>query len=236
MGGCKNKMVKKPLIIILGGSSELAQKVQLNLVKKYKIICCYNKNIPKKIKGIKYIKLNLNQKNNYKILNKVKLNNQKIIVINFASIKIDKISLYVTQSDLKKTFEVNTFSFFSILQKILPNMMKKKWGRVINISSTGGLAGEKGTLLYSASKNASLSMIKVMSKEYPTFNITFNTLALGNFNYGMYKKLSKKIKKEILNKIPSKKTGNVKNIGNAIDFICRSDYINGSTINIDGGY
>lgn len=236
VGSCKNKMVKKPLIIMLGGSSELAQKVQTNLVKKYQIICFYNNNIPKRIKKISYIKLNLNKKNNLKIFNKVNLNNKKIIIINFASIKIDKISLHVTMSDLKKTFEINTFSFLKILQRILPTMMKKKWGRIINISSTGGLKGEKGTLLYSSSKNATHSMIKVMSQEYAEFNITFNSLSLGNFNYGLFKKLEKKIKENILKKIPSKKTGNIKNINNAINFIINSDYVNGSLINIDGGY
>ena len=55
------------------------------------------------------------------------------------------------------------------------------------------------------------SMIKTMSKEYGAFNITFNTLALGNFNYGLLKKLNKKLrKKKFSNKIPSQKTGDVK--------------------------
>ena len=79
-------------------------------------------------------------------------------------------------------------------------------------------------------------MIKTMSKEYGAFNITFNTLALGNFNYGLFKKLNKRLRKKILNKIPSKKTGDVKNIFNAIQFLVDSDYVNGSLIKIDGGY
>ena len=115
-------------------------------------------------------------------------------------------------------------------------MIRSKWGRVINISSTGGLAGEKGTLLYSTSKNASLSMMNVMAQEYGVFNITFNTLILGNFNFGLFKLLKKDIKENILNKIPTKKTGGVINIYNAIKFIIESDYVNGASIRIDGGY
>ena len=63
------------------------------------------------------------------------------------------------------------FSFFYIIQNILPILIKNKWGRVINFSSTGGLAGEIGTLLYSSSKYASLGMTKVLSKEYPINNL-----------------------------------------------------------------
>lgn len=115
-------------------------------------------------------------------------------------------------------------------------MIKNKWGRVINISSTGGLAGDKGTLLYTSSKNASLGIMRVMSQEYAIFNITFNTLLLGNFNFGMFKLLNKKIQDKVLKKIPSKKTGKVVNIYNAIKFLINSDYVNGASIKIDGGY
>ena len=114
-------------------------------------------------------------------------------------------------------------------------MLREKWGRVINISSVGGLKGDKGTLLYSSSKNASASMMNVMSQEYGKFNMTFNTLKLGNFNYGLFKKLNPNIKKNIINKIPSKKTGKIINIINAIEFLIESDYVNGSSISIDGG-
>ena len=115
-------------------------------------------------------------------------------------------------------------------------MIRVKWGRVINFSSTAGSVGEKGTLLYTASKNATHGMINVMSKEYAQFNITFNTLELGNFDYGLFKKLKPSMRKKIISNIPSKKTGNIKDIYNAINFIINSSYVNGSKINVDGGY
>ena len=74
-----------------------------------------------------------------------------------------------------------------------------------------------------------------MSKEYGKFNITFNTLKLGNFNFGLFKKLNKSLRDEILKKIPSQKTGNIRNIYNALEFLVKSEYVNGSSINIDGG-
>jgi len=79
-------------------------------------------------------------------------------------------------------------------------------------------------------------MIKVLSKEYAKFNITFNTIKLGNFNIGMYNRLKEKTKDDILKKIPSGKTGDIKNIFNAIEFVIKSDYVNGSEIAVDGGF
>ena len=79
-------------------------------------------------------------------------------------------------------------------------------------------------------------MMKVLSKEYAKFNITFNTIKLGNFNMGMFNKLNNKTKENILKKIPSGKTGDIKNIYNAIKFIINSNYVNGAEIAIDGGF
>ncbi|KPU82492.1 hypothetical protein JI56_02095 [SAR11 cluster bacterium PRT-SC02] len=230
-------MVKKPIILFFGGSSGIVKAMIKYFDMKYKIVSFYNKNKPSKIKNVEYKKLDFqNDKKIISTIKKLSLENSKIVIVNFASIKIDKISMFVNKTDIEKTFKINTFSFLKIIQLILPKMMKNKWGRIINISSTGGLDGDKGTLLYSSSKNASHSMMKTMSKEYGAFNITFNTLALGNFNYGLFKKLNKRLRKKILNKIPSKKTGDVKNIFNAIQFLVDSDYVNGSLIKIDGGY
>ena len=165
----------------------------------------------------------------------IDLSKYKLVILNFASIKIDKLSLYVGENDYKKTMEVNVNAFLKIINKVIPFMMKNNWGRIINVSSTGGILGDKGTILYSMSKNASLGMMKVMSKEYGKFNITFNTLKLGNFNHGLFMKLKKDFREKLLEKVPSKKTGNIKNILFAIDFLIKTDYVNGSSINIDGG-
>ncbi len=230
-------MVKKKLILVFGASSGVGKELSKLLSRKYKIIAFYNKNKPKFDKKIQMKNLNFLKENEVKKIPKIiNLNNFKIVILNFASIKIDKMSLFVNKVDFSKTVQINIHSYFKIIQTILPVMMKNSWGRIINISSTGGAAGEKGTMLYSMSKNAMHGIMKVMSKEYGKFNITFNTLKLGNFNYGLYKKLNKNIQKKILEKIPSNKTGDIKNIFFAVEFLMNSDYVNGSSINIDGGY
>ena len=235
MGYCKNKMVKKNLILFFGSSGGIGQELNKILIKKYKVISFYNKTrISKKGKLTKKINF-LSNKDINNISKIVNLNNYRIIILNFASIKIDKLSLYVEEKDYKKTMEINVNGFFKVINKVIPFMMKNKWGRVINVSSTGGILGDKGTILYSMSKNATLSMMRVMSKEYGKFNITFNTLKLGNFNLGLFKKLNKEYRKKLLNKVPSKKTGDIKDILFAIDFLIKANYVNGSSINIDGG-
>ena len=81
---------------------------------------------------------------------------------------------------------------------------------------------------------ATLGLSKVISLEYGKFNITSNTIRLGNFNTGMYKKLSKSKQEELINQIPSKKLGDFKDIVSTINLIIKSNYINGAEINIDG--
>ena len=230
-------MDSKKIILVLGASSGIASELNKFFHKKFPMYFFYLKNKPKNLKNTQSIKLDLN---NYKklstTLNKLNFKKKKIIILNLASVKYDKISYNINNTDLEKTFSVNCFSFLNFIQYFLPTMINLKWGRVINFSSTAGSIGEKGTLLYTSSKNATHGMINVMSKEYAQFNITFNTIELGNFNFGLFKKLNLEMRKKIISNIPSKKTGNIKDIYNAVQFIINSSYVNGSKINVDGGY
>ena len=220
-----------------GGIGNLLTKT---LSKKFKMICIYNKKKPKLLKSVRALKIDYNNTAALKKvcdkLKKIILLEKKIIFLNLAAIKIDRISLNIKKKEMNESFNVNYFSFFYITQSILSSLIKNKWGRIINFSSTGGLNGEIGTLLYTSSKYATLGMMKVLSKEYAKFNITFNTIKLGNFNMGMFNKLNNKTKENILKKIPSGKTGDIKNIYNAIKFIINSNYVNGAEIAIDGGF
>ena len=233
-------MKKNFLIIISGASGGIGQLLIKKLSEKFKILFIYNQKKPKFAKTAKYLKIDYNEASKIKNacikLRKMTSSEKKIIFLNLAAIKIDKISIHINKNEMNKTFNINYFSLFYLIQGILPNLIKNKWGRVINFSSTGGLAGEIGTLLYTSSKHASIGMMKVFSKEFAKFNITFNTIKLGNFDAGMYKKLTTNAKADILKKIPSKKTGDINSIYNAIKFIISSNYVNGSEVSVDGGF
>lgn len=232
-------MKKRFLIIISGANGGIGQLLIKRLSEKFKILCIYNQKKPKFAKNIKYLRINYNETSKIKNasikLKKMTLLEKKIIFLNLAAIKIDKISINISKKEMNETFNVNYFSLFYLIQAMLPNLMRNKWGRIINFSSTGGLAGEVGTLLYTSSKHASIGMMRVFSKEFAKFNITFNTIKLGNFDTGMYKKLNKIAKANILKKIPSQKTGDINSIYNAIRFIINSNYVNGSEVAVDGG-
>jgi 3-oxoacyl-[acyl-carrier protein] reductase len=233
-------MKKKFLIIISGASGGIGQLLIKKLSKKFKILCIYNQKKPKFTKTANFLKIDYDEPSKIKNasirLKKMTLSEKKIIFLNLAAVKIDKLSIQINKNEMNKTFNVNYFSLFYLVQAILPNLIRNKWGRVINFSSTGGLSGEVGTLLYTSSKHACTGMMKVFSKEFAKFNITFNTIKLGNFDAGMYKKLTKNAKANILKKIPSEKTGDINSIYNSIKFIIGSNYVNGSEVSVDGGF
>ena len=118
---------------------------------------------------------------------------------------------------------------------LIPLMIKNKWGRFMFVTSTGGMRGDIGTASYSASKMGLIGLSRVISKEYSKFNITSNIISLGTFDTGLFQDLSEEKRKEIIDMIPSRKLGDIENIINSVDFIIKSDYVNGSIINIDGG-
>ena len=113
-------------------------------------------------------------------------------------------------------------------------MISEKWGRVIHLSSVAGIRGMQGTLAYSTAKTGLLGMSRVLAREHARFGITSNVLVLGYFNTGLIETLSDKIRNAIIEEIPSKKLGEPSNIVNAVEYIIKSEYTNGSVLNIDG--
>jgi 3-oxoacyl-[acyl-carrier protein] reductase len=226
-------MEKNKLIIIAGSSGGIGTLVLEHFSKKNDILAIYKNNKPKvNNKKIKYLKLNFSK--DIKI-NRSYYKNKKIIYINLAAIKNDKLLINYKISEWRMMFKINVDSTFKILKILIPEMISKKWGRIINFSSTDGINGDVGISGYSATKYSIHGLSKVLSKEYGMQGITSNILILGNFNYGMFKKLNDNKQKKILERIPNKKTGNVRNIINAINFLINSDYVNGAEIKIDGG-
>ena len=230
--------MKNKIFIISGGSSGVFQELlKKNYFKNEKIIAIYNSS--KKLlknKNIEYLKKNLEKNINLNRRIKLIKNYKKIIFVNFAAKKTDKTFLNITNDEFIRDFKINTLSYFNICKILLPLMLKNNWGRIINISSTGGEKGDVGTTTYTSTKLASNGLTKVLSEEFGRFSVTANTIKLGLFNTGMTLNLNENKKKKILKEIPSGKYGDVKNIYKAIIFLIDSEYTNNATLNVDGGY
>ena len=225
------------MIIITGVSGGIGSVISNDLSMTDSIVGLYNTNKPtNKNKGILYEQIDLQDENQIiEFTDKYRAELSNITLVHCAAVKSDKLMVNIDSSDWQAIFDVNVKGSFLLTKHILKIMMGDRWGRVIYLSSKGSEAGDIGTAAYSSSKTALLGMSRTLSKEYASFGITSNVISLGAFNAGLYLDLSEKVKKEILEKIPSKKVGNIVNISNAIKFIISSDYVNGSVITIDGG-
>ena len=229
------------MYLIIGASSDMGFELAKELINFDDVILTYRskKNVfkikPKKYK-IYYEKLDLSKvknidkfiKKNNKILKNIKF-------INFATAKADKLIVNLNNNDIKNVFEVNVFSNIYFFNKLLSRMIQQKYGRFIFFTSKRASRGDVGISLYSSSKAAITGFSRCLSKEYFNYNITSNCIRLGYFKTKLFENIPKKIKSRLLNQIPNKKLGNLNNIKNVINTIINSEYINGSTIDVDGG-
>ena len=226
------------MIILTGASGGIGQEIINHLCVLDDVIGFYNTTQPDNYKDSKiiYEKVNIEDKSEVDCFVenwKSKLSN--VTLVHCAAAKVDGLAVNYSSTDWDKVMRVNLRGNFILTQALLPCMVKDNWGRVIHISSHGAIDGDVGTVAYSASKSELIGMSRVLGKEYARYKITSNVLVLGAFETGLFLKLSDEQKDKIQKKIPSKKLGDLSNIVNAVDFLIKSEYVNGSTINIDGG-
>ena len=159
------------------------------------------------------------------------------ILVNNAGITKDNIFLRMSENEWEDVLNVNLNSTFSILKLITKGMIKRRYGRIINISSVVGVTGGAGQVNYSASKAGLIGLTKSLSQEVATRNITVNCIAPGFIETPMTEKLDDKRKDTILNSIPMNRIGRPEDLSSAIIFLAsqESSYITGQTIHINGG-
>ena len=159
------------------------------------------------------------------------------ILVNNAGITKDNIFLRMSENEWEDVLNVNLNSTFNILKLITKGMVKRKYGRIINISSVVGVTGGAGQVNYSASKAGLIGLTKSLSQEIATRNITVNCIAPGFIETPMTEKLDDKRKDAILNSIRMNRIGNPKDLSSAIIFLAskESSYITGQTLHINGG-
>ena len=159
------------------------------------------------------------------------------ILVNNAGITKDNIFLRMSENEWEDVLNVNLNATFNVLKLITKGMVKRKYGRIINISSVVGVTGGAGQVNYSASKAGLIGLTKSLSQEVATRNITVNCIAPGFIETPMTEKLDDQRKDAILNSIPMNRIGTPKDLSSAIIFLAsqESSYITGQTLHINGG-
>lgn len=167
----------------------------------------------------------------------VKLGDKIDVLINNAGITRDNLTIRMKKDEWEKVINVNLTSTFLLSKFAIKKMLKKKYGKIINITSVVGHTGNLGQANYSASKGAVTSMSKSLSLEYAKKNITINCIAPGFIDTAMTQKISEEYKNQLKSKIPLDRFGTPEDIANCAAFLSSdlSNYITGETIHVNGG-
>lgn len=237
---------KNKIVLITGASRGIGKSIAKTFLKKgSKLICTatnqknvdyINTFLGKKGKGIL-----MNFDNSSSIEKSLKnahneLNNIDIL-INNAGIINDKLIFFSTIKDWQKIIDINLTSVFLLSKAVLRGMIKRNFGRIINIGSVVGSIGNIGQTIYSTSKAGLIGLSKSLSKEVAKKGITVNIVAPGFVKTNMIDNLEKNKKNIILSKIPLNRLGKAQDIANAVVFLAsdKASYITGETINVNGG-
>ena len=159
------------------------------------------------------------------------------ILVNNAGITLDNLSIRLNEEDWKKVIDINLTSTFLMCKHAIKKMLKKKYGKIINITSIVGHTGNLGQANYAASKAGIVAFSKSLSIEYAKKNININCVSPGFIKTEMTDKINENFKKILISKIPSGHLGTGEDVSNCVAFLASdmSNYINGETIHVNGG-
>ena len=159
------------------------------------------------------------------------------ILINNAGVTADKLILRMDESDWDRVLNINLKGCFNMIKHVTPHMMRKRYGRIVSISSVVGLMGNAGQANYAASKAGIIGLTKTVAKEFGARGITANAVAPGFIKTAMTDALSDEQKQAMHKLIPLGTLGETQDIANAVKFLVSDDarYITGVVLKVDGG-
>ena len=159
------------------------------------------------------------------------------ILVNNAGITRDGLAMRMKDDDWQQVMDVNLTAAFRLSRAAMKGMMKKRWGRIINITSVVGVTGNPGQANYVAAKAGIIGLSKSLAQELASRNITVNAVAPGFIATPMTDVLNDKQKEAILGKVPAGRLGNPEEIAAAVLYLAAPEaaYVTGQTIHVNGG-
>lgn len=159
------------------------------------------------------------------------------ILINNAGITRDGLIMRMKEEDWDAVINTNLKGVFNCSKAVTRQMMKQRYGRIVNISSVVGVLGNAGQANYVAAKAGVIGLTKTLARELANRNITVNAVAPGFIETDMTDELPEEIKQELLKQIPLAKLGNPGDIAAVVRFLVSDDanYMTGQTLHVDGG-
>lgn len=159
------------------------------------------------------------------------------ILVNNAGISLDQLLIRVKPRELERTMAVNVGGALWCSKAAIRHMMRKRYGRVINLSSVVAEAGNAGQVVYSASKAAVIGLTKTLAREYASRSVTVNCVAPGFIETDMTAKLSTKAKDNAIAQTPLGRMGQPEDVAAAVLFLASDEagFVTGQVIRVNGG-
>lgn len=159
------------------------------------------------------------------------------ILVNNAGITRDQIFMRMSDDDWANVLDVNLTASMRLCRAVVRPMMKKRWGRIVNISSIVGATGNPGQVNYAASKAGMIGLTKSIAAEVASRGITANAVAPGFIATAMTDKLTDDQKERINTQIPSGRMGTPEEIAAAVLYLASTEaaYVTGTTLHVNGG-
>lgn len=243
-------MVKDKNAIVTGGTRGIGREIARTLAQNGANIAInyrkYNEEVESLIEelksfGVKVVVCKCDVSNEEEVINFIKEVKDKFesidILVNNAGITKDGLIIRMSGKDFDDVIDVNLKGTFNTTKAVSSIMVKQRYGKIINISSVVGVAGNAGQCNYAASKAGVIGFSKSVARELAARNINVNVIAPGYINTDMTSVLPDRVKEEVIKTIPMKKIGEPKEIANLVLFLSSnlSNYITGQVINVDGG-
>ena len=243
-------MMNNKVAVVTGGSRGIGRAIALELAEEgYFVVINYNGSA----KRADEVKKELEEKNGQAAIVQCDVSDFQAceefikniiseyktidVLVNNAGITKDGLLMRMTEEDFDSVIDTNLKGTFNCVRFASRYMMKQRQGRIINISSVVGVAGNAGQVNYAASKAGIIGLTKSAARELASRNITVNAIAPGFIETDMTNVLSEEIKEKSVSQIPLGKFGKPEDIAAAAAFLAseKAGYITGQVIHVDGG-